>query len=153
MSMKLRIEIGPDMPEEIVIRAPALSDEVLKVQKALNSALDHGGAIAVKKGDTENYLQFSELLYFETAGEKLVVHTPHDLFVVPYTLSQLADILPQTFVRSSKSCIINTARVRSITRSPTGIGQAFFDAEGKSAFISRMYYQIVRDTIEETRLK
>ena len=150
--MKLRIEIEPNATEEVVIRAPSINDEVMRVQEAVNAALKGGGSIAVKKGDRESYLKYDELLYFETDGDRTVVHTAADCFFCPHKLSELAAVLPHSFVRASKSCIINTAHIRSLSRSPTGVGTATFSDTEKTAFISRMYYKIVREVIAQTRL-
>ncbi|MBQ7499408.1 MAG: LytTR family transcriptional regulator [Clostridia bacterium] len=150
--MKLRIEIDPDAPEEIIIRASRMSETVMRVQDAVLSALGQGGSIAVKHGESEIYLPFDELLFFETDGDKTIVHTASDCFFCKQRLGELSLSLPRNFVRASKSCLINTAKIRSISRTPTGVGTAYFAGSEKKAFISRMYYKTVREVIEQTRL-
>ena len=150
--MKLRIEIEPEAPEEIIIRANRMNDIVLKVQEAVQTALGQGGSIAVRQGESESYLSFDELLFFETDGDRTVVHTASDCFFCKQRLGELEQKLPRNFVRASKSCIINTAKIRSISRTPTGVGTAYFSGSEKRAFISRMYCKPVRDVIAQTRL-
>ena len=150
--MKLRIEIEPDAADEIIIRASRMSDDVLRVQDAIETALGRGGSIAVRQGESESYLPFEELLFFESDGDHTVVHTALDCFFCKQRLGELAEKLPRSFVRASKSCIINTSKIRSISRTPTGVGTAFFAGTDKKAYISRMYYKLVRDYIEQTRI-
>ena len=150
--MKLRIEIDPEATEEIIIRTKRMNETVYKVQEAVESALGRGGGIAVRHGESESYLDYDELLYFETNGDHTVVHTALDCFFCKQRLGELALRLLGCFVRASKSCIINTSKIRSISRTPTGVGTAFFSGTEKTAFISRMYFKPVRDVIEQTRL-
>ena len=91
-------------------------------------------------------------MFFETDGDHTVVQTAEDCYLCPQKLTDLLSVLPREFVRASKSCIVNTSKIRSITRSPTGVGTAAFEGCGKKAYISRMYYKVVRETIGETRL-
>ena len=150
--MKLKIEIDPSLPEEIVIRAKTVSDAVRRVQTAVEQALSASGELAVRRGSGEFYVSFGDVLYFEVTGERTVVHTADSSYISPMRLCELAELLPRTFVRSSKSGMINTAKIMSITRSPTGVSEATFAGSDKTVFISRMYYKSVRETIEETRL-
>ena len=151
--MKIRIEIEPGIPEEVIIRAPAVTDEILRIQKALENAASRRGELAVHSGEGEIFLSYGEILYFEGSDDYVCVHTAQDCFRSAMRLNELAGILPRAFVRSSKSGIVNTAKIRSITRGPTGVGEASFAGCGKKAYISRMYYSAVRETIEEMRLR
>ena len=150
--MRLRIEIEKDLPEEVVIRAPAVDDRINRIREAVQRALNEKSEIAVKKGDAECYLPYRELLYFETDGGRVVAHTAREAFSCPLRLNELEAILPRRFTRASKGCLVNTAHIRSITRSPTGVSTATFAGSDKRITISRMYYRIVREIIEETRL-
>ena len=118
--MKIRIEIDPDAEREVIIRTPAIDDEIL---------------------------------FFEVSGERTYAHTAKECYTTAQRLFELEGILPGTFCRASKSVLLNTMKVRSLTRSPTGVGEASFSGSEKKAFISRMYYKAVRDVIEEVRLK
>ena len=151
--MKLRIEIDPDLPEEVIIRAPAINDKVRRIQEAILKASERSGELAVKNGDAEYYVSYDELLFFETSGEKVWAHTSSECFLCQERLSELLELLPRTFARASKSCIVNTSRIRTMARTATGIAKVTFDMTEKTVYISRMYYKIVREIIEETRLK
>ena len=150
--MKLRIEIDPDMPEEIIIRAHSENDEVRRLSSAVERTLG-GSEISVRKGDRERYISCDAILYFETGDNRVWAHTADDIYCVSMRLTELMNMLPRIFARASKSCLVNTTHICSIRRFPTGIAVAEFTGAGKTVYISRMYYKNVRDTIEETRLK
>ena len=150
--MKLKIEISEGNAEEIIIRAPAATDEVRRLQRLIESELEKQGEIALHDGGREYYVPYGSVLFFETCGGKTYAHTDKALYVCQMNLTELCAILPDTFVRASKSCLINAAAVGSVTRSPTGVGEAGFTASKKTAYISRMYYKAVKEKIKETRL-
>lgn len=150
--MRIRIEIGEGNEEEIVLRAPEITEEVREVRQRIADALHSVGEIALQSGDSEIFLPYSEILFFETSGGKICAHTADDCFVCSMRLYELEKLLPSFFVRASKACLLNTSKVFSITRSITGVSDASFVGSSKRAPISRMYYHAVRDKIGQTRL-
>ena len=151
--MKLRIEIDPNGPEEVVIKTKAVTDKLQNLQSVLERELGASGEIALRRGDEEFYLPYRDLLFFETEGKTVAAHTKDEVFLSTMHLNELLVLLPRSFTRASKSCIVNTAKICSIQRSPTGVSVARFNGSEKTLYISRMYYRIVREIIEETRLK
>ena len=151
--MKIKIEIDPDSQKEIIIRAPAIDDEVRRIEEALERAMSSPGEIALKSVSGEIFVPYSEIFFFEVSGDKVYAHTKLNCYVCPMRLTELTEILPRYFCRASKSSMINVMKIRSIVRSPTGVGEVSFNGTEKKAFISRMYYKVVREIIEETRLK
>lgn len=150
--MKLKIEIDPERPEEVVIYAREIDENVRRLQVAIGAVLSASGELALKNGDSELYLPYGEVLFFETADNRVWAHTVKDCFSCQLHLNELEELLPRTFTRASKCCVVNTAKIRSLKRSPTGIAEAAFYETGKRIYISRMYYKVVRTIIEETRL-
>lgn len=151
--MRVRIEIDPQAEEEIVIRAKEITDKLQLIQGALEREWNASEEIALRRGEEECYLPYREILFFETEGKSVVAHTKDDEFLCPLHLKDLLLLLPRSFARASKSCIVNTACICAIQRSPTGVSTARFSGSNKVVYISRMYYKIVREIIEETRLK
>lgn len=150
--MKLRLEIDPDRPEEVVIYSHSVDERVRRLQEAFGRELATAGELALKNGDEELYIPHSEILFFETADNRVWAHTAADCYSSALRLTELEELLPRTFARASKGCIINTAAVRSLKRSPAGVAAAGFSGSAKVVYVSRMYYKNVRDIIEETRL-
>lgn len=151
--MKLKIEIEPGSEREVILRAPTADDEVRRIQNAIEKAMSSTGEIALKSFAGEIFVPYSEIYFFEVSGEKVYAHTSSNCYGCAMNLTELAEILPRSFCRATKSSLINTMKIRSITRSPTGVGEATFNGTEKAAFISRMYYKTVRNVIEEMRLK
>lgn len=151
--MKLRIEIDPDSQEEILLRAPAVTDEVRRLQTVIAEALSRKLELALQLGERECYIPCDEILFFETTERRVSAHTAEHMYFSPLKLCELEELLPRTFVRASKSCLVNTAHIAAINRSLTGASEILFKGTGKKIYASRMYYKIVHDTIEETRLR
>ena len=151
--MKLKIEIEQGAEREVIIRADEIDDEVKRVRAALEKAISFSGEIALKSAGGEVFMPYTEIFFFEVQGDRTYAHTRSDCYVCSLRLTELTDILPKSFCRATKSSLVNTMKIRSITRSPTGVGEVAFNGTEKRAFISRMYYKEVREIIEETRLK
>jgi len=151
--LKLRIEIAPELPEEIVLRSPDMTDEIRKLQSVIADALSQKAELALRLGDNECYVPCDEILFFETVDRKVSAHTADHMYFSAMKLCELEELLPRTFVRASKSCLVNTARIASINHSLTGASEISFKRSNKKIYASRMYYKLVHDIIEETRLR
>ena len=68
--MKLRIEIDSNLEEtEIIIKAATLTDEIADLQRLLQES--KSPRLIFYKGTGEYYLDLSEILFFETEGNKI----------------------------------------------------------------------------------
>lgn len=151
--MRIRIEIAPENQEEIVIRAPALTREIAQIQERIAKAAGGAGEIAVVDGDREYYIKLGDLIFFDTYDGHVYAHTGKDCYQCRMKLYELEAILPRTFARASKGCLVNTACIRSMRRSLSGVTEVAFFSTEKTVTLSRMYYHSVRNIIEETRLR
>ena len=70
-----------------------------------------------------------------------------------YKLYELEQLLPRSFVRISKSCIINTAKVSAVNKNLAGASEVRFLKTHKKVFVSRMYYKIFKERLDERVLK
>ena len=152
--MKIRLEIDPNLTdEEVIIRAPYTTENVRHIQYLLEQTVARKRELMVRQEDSEVFLAYGEILFFEVSDDRVWAHTKDGVYQCGSRLSELEAVLPDNFVRSSRSGIINTSKVRMLRRSPTGVGEAAFQGSEKKTYISRMYYNNVRETIEETRLR
>ena len=116
--MKIRIEVDNKIKEnEVVIRCSELSEDVKNIQIMLDDMLSHKKRITFYRGDTEYYLSLEEILFFETEENGICAHTIDNIYNVKYKLYELEEFLPGYFMRVSKSTILNTNHIYSITRS------------------------------------
>ncbi len=151
--MRLRVLINPDAEEEIVISAKSMSDDMTRLCSDITRLIGMSEEIALLDGSREIFVPTKEILFFETGGNKVYAHTATDCFEAREKLFELESILPNYFVRASKSSIVNIMKISAIVKSLTGVSDVEFSSSKKKAVLSRMYYHSVRDRIEEIRLK
>jgi two-component system LytT family response regulator len=84
--------------------------EQIKPKKEIHS-------ISVKSGDKILIITFSEIAYFQ-ADEKYVFLNTIDgrQFITNYTISNLDEKLPDSFIRISRSCIVNSLKIAALER-------------------------------------
>lgn len=151
--MKIKIEIDDGLQEEeIVIRCKSLSDDVISIQKRITDAVNLRMQLEVTKGEKEYYLTIDEILFFETDSNGVIVHTATQLYETKYRLYELEELLPASFIRVSKSAILNSAKVRAIHKNITGASEVEFMGSGKKVFVSRNYFKLLMAKLEEKRL-
>ena len=150
--MKISLEIKPDSEQEIIIRVPNIDENTLALQDAIMKLVNNPGEISLGEKDNETFVAVKELLFFETVDGEVYANTATQSLVCHKKLYELESNLPPYFVRSSKNGIVNVMKIRSIQRSVTGVGEVTFLSSAKKTHLSRMYYQNVRDKIQEMRL-
>ena len=148
--MKVRIELDPEMDEaEMIIRAPRLTEDLAQLQQMI---LDRKmTTLTFYKDRSEYFVNVSEILLFETDGEKIYGHTREDAYEVRQKLYELEEILPITFCRISKSTIVNAKQIYSIEKSFSGTSTVNFYQTHKQVHVSRHYYQLLKERLKEMR--
>jgi len=141
-NMRIRIEVNNEIKEnEIVIRCSDLSEDVKKIKFILEDVLSNKTDIIFYRGDTEYYISLEEILFFETERNGICAHTINNIYNVKYKLYELEEFLPGHFMRVSKSTILNTNHIYSITRSISSSSKVEFQNTHKQVFVSRYYYK------------
>lgn len=148
--MKVRIELDPQMDEpEMIIRAPRLTEEVARLQQLILE--QKMTPLTFYKDRSEYFVDVSEILFFETDGEKIYGHTKEEAYEVRQKLYELEEILPIAFCRISKSTIVNTKQIYSIEKSFSGTSTVNFYQTHKQVHVSRHYYQLLKERLKEMR--
>lgn len=154
IDMKIRIEIDESVTEdEVIIRSSSLNDQVAAIQKAVSDVVNVSQKFPFYKGNTEYYLTLHEILFFETDETGIVAHTKTDMYQTRYKLYELEDMLPGVFMRVSKSTILNTNHIYSISRNLTASSVVAFAGTHKQVYVSRNYYKPLINKLEEKRLR
>ena len=151
MGFKVRVEIDPECDEEIIIRCRNVSDEIARIE-SLVSSIDPC-EMELELGNDLYFVKTEQILFFETDGSKTAAHTVDRMYYTDLKLYELEERLSKSFMRISKSCIINVNAVSSIHKEITGICEAFLRDTVKKVYVSRGYYKQFREKINETRLK
>ena len=150
--MKVRIEIEDNLIEdEVIIRCSEITNNIQRVQTAISNVTSTMQKIACFKENVEVYLPLEQILFFETNDNSVDVHTTNDVYGIKYRLYELEEVLPQDFIRISKSTIVNSAHIFSITRNLTASSLVQFHNTHKQVYVSRYYYQDLRKKINERR--
>lgn len=150
--MKIQIEIDNKIKEnEVIIRCSELSEEVKNIQIMLDDMLSHKKCIIFYKDDTEYYLSLEEILFFDTEETRICAHTIDNIYTVKYKLYELEELLPGYFMRISKSTILNTNHIYSITRSLSSSSKVEFQNTHKQVYVSRYYYKPLKIKLLEKR--
>ena len=149
--LKIRIEMSEDVQEEVVIRCREITPEIIRLQQLLSGNSDRSNQFLVYKGDTEYYLNVNEILFFETEGSAVMAHTRDDVYETRRKLYELEELLGGRFQRISKSAIVNVDKVYSIKRNVTSSSAIEFQGTHKQIYVSRAYYKILREKLEEKR--
>ncbi|MDF2632562.1 MAG: LytTR family transcriptional regulator [Caproiciproducens sp.] len=148
--MKIRIEVINDLAEdEVVIRCGRVDDTIQKIHQYILDQSLLSSQITFYKENQEFYFPLNTILFFETEGEHIYAHTVNDAYRIKYRLYELEEILPRSFVRAAKSTIVNVTQVHSITRNLTASSLIQFINSHKQVYVSRYYYQELRQRLNE----
>lgn len=146
--MKIHVEIDESLSEtEIYIRTPSLSQEVIDLEAELRKKQK---TLALFQENTQFYVSIHDILFFETEGKDVVAHTADQIFHSDYRLYELEAILPSSFMRISKSAIVNLNKVFGITRNVSTCLIQFQNSH-KHVYASRQYYKKLRERLDENR--
>ena len=149
--LKIRIEMFEGVQEEVVIRCREITPEIIRLQQLLSGDSDRSNQFLVYKGDTEYYLNVNDIIFFETDGNAVMAHTRDDVYETRRKLYELEELLGGRFQRISKSAIVNVDKVYSIKRNVTSSSAIEFQGTHKQIYVSRAYYKVLREKLEEKR--
>lgn len=151
--MKLKTIICEDDDEEIVIKAKTRDDKLSYLEDIIKNAIGENDTVLLHNNQTQYLISIKNILFLESLDGKVAVHTAENIFYSNYKLYELLRILPSYFERASKSTIINTKVVYSIKKNIYSSSEISFNGCAKKAYLSRNYYKIFMDKINETRIK
>ena len=152
--MKIRIEVIPEIGEtEIIIQCKEVDEAISQIQKAISDTTTRKQSFIFFKEEREYFFSLDEIVFFETAENQMHAHTGSDVFQVKYRLYELEEILPGNFMRVSKSTILNTDRIHSITKNLASANTVSFTGTHKQVFVSRYYYRALKDKLESRKFR
>lgn len=147
--MKMRIEIDESLDEEeIIIKCRQLNKGIMDIQQAITNVLGSEQKLILEKEGKEYLIPVDDILFFETQTKKVFVHTKGEVYSSRYKLYELEKLLPYTFLRVSKSTILNIRQIYSISWNITSSSEVEFLHTHKKVFVSRTYYKILKERLE-----
>ncbi len=152
--MKLRIEIDDTVSEEeIVIRCNSLNEETLSLQQRLSDVLQNRLQLNVYKNDKQCFVRVDEIIFLESANNIVAVHTKDAVYETKEKLYELEGLLGRSFMRVSKSVILNMNEVRAIRKNIAGPSEVEFKGSVKTVFASRKFINELFNRMEEKSLR
>lgn len=152
--MKIQIELDPAIDEDlIVIKCRSVNEQILSIEQALSDVIASKEKFIFYQGEKECYIPLDEILFFETNERMIHAHSKDQIYQVKYRLYELEDLLPSYFVRVAKSTIVNINHIRAINRNLTGASELEFAGSKKTIFVSRSYFKLLKEKLDERRSK
>ena len=136
--MRINTVVGLE-DDEVVINCAELTDEVRRIQRILSEELEQS-IIEGFSGETLFHIRPDEVLFFETEGGAVFAHTVTGCYHIKLRLYELENTLPRNFIRISKSAILNTRLICSVTGGISSSRLVRFSNCHKQVYISRKYY-------------
>lgn len=150
--MKIVLEISDAIQEdEIIFRCKNMTDDLLEIQRLIQDSMSKKKEIAVYSHDNEYFLSLNEVLFFETSGRTIIAHTKDKSYTVKYKLYELECILPDSFVKVSKSAIVNVFTISCVSRNIATTGNIEFTDSYKHLSVSRMYHKNLKYVLTKKR--
>lgn len=140
--MKILIQVDEELTEEcIIIKCQRLDENVIKLQSLLAEHTNSDRNILLHKDEKSYYMPLKKILFFETENKQIWAHTVNEMYETDYKLYELEELLPGSFMRVSKSTIVNLNHIYSITKNITASSIVEFHGTHKQIYVSRNYYK------------
>ena len=151
--MKIILDIDKDIEEDcVIIRCRELNDEAIALQRKLIEEQSVSQTIELFQGGKNYFLPIKEIYFFETNGTKIAAHTKDSIYECNSTLRDIEKFMPYSFMRVSKSTILNLNYVQAVSRNITGASEVEFVGTKKTTFVSRAYFKMFMEKMKERRL-
>lgn len=148
--MDIRVELSDK--DEIVIRCREHTVGTDALKAAIEELTQDHSAITLYSAGAAYIIPRHAILYFESSDGKVYAHTATSTYTAPHKLYELEELLPPTFVRVSKSAIVNLSHIFAVRRELVGNGEIAFVGCDKTVFFSRAYYKLLQYKLQEMRL-
>lgn len=136
--MKVNLFLSKDVDEPYAdIHTDQLTDNISKAISILESE-EASDMLAVKKGSDIALLEFNDIYMFRVEDKQVNVYTEKSNYLVKKPLYQIEEELNQSFIRISKTTIVNLKKIDRVA--PSLKGMMFIQLKnGLKDNISRKY--------------
>ena len=146
--MKIHVIVDDSLEEtEVFIKTPKLDQEILAIERELRRSQR---TLPLYKDNTEYFLHVHEILFFETDAREVIAHTKDDMYYTDLRLYELEERLPSSFLRISKSAIVNVKKIFALPRCVSSCLVQFQDTY-KHVYASRSYYKTLKARMDEEK--
>lgn len=143
--MKLVIEQSLEYDDvEITIKC-GLIDK--RLENLIEQIRIYSFSITGKKDNTSYYIKLEDIFYFESIDDKTFIYSKNDIYECDLKLYELEEYLLNTsFTRISKSCILNTEKLKGVKAMINGKLEATL-YNNEKVIINRHYVKSVKDEL------
>lgn len=148
--MNIRIEISGDIADdEVIIRCRQVTDQIQKLQQLIAKESASVPKVTFYKNNKEYFFPLKDILFFETGENGVYAHTNADIYRIKLKLYELEEMLPRSFIRISKSTIVNIEHILVVNRNLTSSSLIQFYKSHKQVYASRRYYKALSQRLNE----
>lgn len=143
--MKITIlDPGPGEEDEIIIKCSNITEDI---QNLLQKLKQGNAKIAGYDESGIHLLAAEDIYYFETVDNKVFACCEKEVYEVREKLYILEKELPAvSFMRASKSVILNLTKIKSLSPAFGGRFEAVLD-NGEKTIISRQYVPVLKERL------
>lgn len=125
-------------------RSAGFNDQLMNLVKRFQGAENHYvNGLKLKEKGREVFVDINDLLYLETAGNYVILHTPERQYLYRSTMNDLESGLnPEEFLRIHRSFLLNKRFIRS-HRYTGGNEYAFEMKNGKELQSAKSYKELI----------
>ncbi len=144
--MKITLEPASLSEVEVIIRGDVSSPEVAELLRRLGTK--SGGRLMVQQEEEHFLLDTAQIVYLETADNRVRVHTASETFESRQKLYELMEQLGAlSFAQVSKSTIVNLNFVKSIQAEFSGNYLIKLKNRKETLTLSRKYFREFKERI------
>jgi DNA-binding LytR/AlgR family response regulator len=146
MHMKITLEQARLPEVEVIIRGDVAGPEVAELLRKLGTRT--GGKLIVHREEEQFLLDTGEIVYLETAGTRVNVHTKSETYESKQKLYELMEQLgAMNFAQISKSTIVNIDSVKSIQAEFSGNYLIKLKNRNEKLTLSRKFFREFKERI------
>ena len=133
---------------EVLIKCPEATEDIRKIETLLYDInLGIEKRLACSKDGLTCFISRRDILYFESVDKRCYLYTAADVYEVAFKLYELEELLTDVdFIRSSKSQIINMAKIESLCPDFGGRIETTM-SNGEKLIVSRQYAKTLKERL------
>ena len=141
--MKIDIHEGFDNIE-VIIKCPEVTETVSRMKSLLESC---GQRLSCTESGMTHLIDRHDIFYFESVDKRCFAYTAKDVYETSLKLYELEELLSDTgFIRSSKSQILNIAKIKSLCPDFGGRLEVVME-NGETLIVSRQYAKLLKERL------
>lgn len=144
--MKVKLFISPEEKEKFVaIHGPQLDNDIQQIIKHIED-LDKLKQLNGKYNDEIYILDVETITSFRTHKNQVVAIQNNQNFILKERLYELEIYLPASFIRISKSEIVNINKIKKLQLEPNGLIRMYLD-NANYTYSSRRYLKSIKERL------